>query len=142
LISLSFSAPFSEWVTSAEIYWSTLAKRPRHQGAWFPRQGELREPDGFLGLWECYADPTNRSPFALPKSRLLRVEIEELETKAASIEAELGPLPGAEAEQVRPPAVAAPQPELQGASRWKDAPRRAKDDSGFVPWPGGPAAGL
>src|ERR1035438_5578862 len=29
LISLPFPVPFSEWVTSAEFYWSTLAKRPR-----------------------------------------------------------------------------------------------------------------
>ena len=28
LISLPFPVPFSEWVTSAEPYWSTLAKRP------------------------------------------------------------------------------------------------------------------
>ncbi len=28
LISLLFPVPFPEWVTSAETYWSTLAKRP------------------------------------------------------------------------------------------------------------------
>jgi hypothetical protein len=28
LISLPFLVPFSEWITSAETYWSTLAKRP------------------------------------------------------------------------------------------------------------------
>jgi pimeloyl-ACP methyl ester carboxylesterase len=28
LISLPFPVPFAEWVTSAEFYWSTLAKRP------------------------------------------------------------------------------------------------------------------
>jgi Uncharacterised protein family (UPF0175) len=28
LISLPFPVPFSEWVTSAEFDWSTLAKRP------------------------------------------------------------------------------------------------------------------
>ena len=29
LISFLFSLPFSEWVTSADLYWSTLAKRRR-----------------------------------------------------------------------------------------------------------------
>jgi hypothetical protein len=29
LISLPFPCPFSEWVTSVERYWSTLAKHPR-----------------------------------------------------------------------------------------------------------------
>jgi hypothetical protein len=32
LISLPFPVPFSEWVTTAEFYWSTLAKRPRALG--------------------------------------------------------------------------------------------------------------
>jgi hypothetical protein len=31
-ISLPFPVPFSEWVTSAETYWSTLAKRPSPNG--------------------------------------------------------------------------------------------------------------
>jgi hypothetical protein len=32
LISLPFPVPFSAWVTAAERYWSTLAKRPRIRG--------------------------------------------------------------------------------------------------------------
>ena len=125
--------------TLEDVRYTTSILSSQRQGAWFAFQGGLREPDEFLGAWESYADPTNRSPFAIPKSRLLRVETAELEGRAATIEAELGET---RAEQARPEA-AAPQPEpQQGASRWKEAPRREKDDSGFTPWPGGPAAGL
>jgi hypothetical protein len=50
LISFSFPVLFSEWVTSAEIYWSTLAKRPgredvdHHSQLTFARGSDDRRP--------------------------------------------------------------------------------------------------
>src|ERR1700682_5635870 len=38
LISLLFPVPFSEWVTSARPYWSTLAERPRQRALSFLRR--------------------------------------------------------------------------------------------------------
>jgi hypothetical protein len=51
--------------------------------------GGMHTPEPWRGPLEVTYDPTNREIFAVPRSRLLRKEIAELESRAAAVEAEL-----------------------------------------------------
>jgi len=56
------------------------------RGTWYSPQGDLVPPPPYFGPGECFWDPTNQEPFARPRSRRLRQEIEELEAKAREME--------------------------------------------------------
>lgn len=60
----------------------------QRQGAWCTANWGTPEP-WHAAIVDCQSDPLNHTPFAVPKSRLLRAEIADLLHQAAEIEAEL-----------------------------------------------------
>jgi hypothetical protein len=60
----------------------------RH-GAYVQAQGGYIAPPDYFASWEVSIDPTNPQPFEMPRSYVLRGQIEKLEQDAAAIELEL-----------------------------------------------------